>query len=133
LTARNVAYRALSDAWVPVQGGLVYTLGFDGQPAIRDRYWWPVCEAIGVLASLIKLERSAQDEAWYRRLWSFADRHFIDHEVGGWFPEVDDAGHPTETQFKGKPDIYHALQATLFPLAPGLSRPAAWLAANPLW
>ena len=25
-------------------------------------------------------------------------------------------------QFAGKPDIYHALQATLLPLVPGLSR-----------
>ena len=121
-TARAVVQRALDDGWDSTRGGLAYTLGFDGRPAIRDRYWWPVTEAIGVLASLIKLEQNAGDEIWYRRLWQFASDHFIDHARGGWFPEIDDAGRPAVTQFKGKPDIYHALQADLFPAAPGLSR-----------
>ncbi|WP_425100737.1 AGE family epimerase/isomerase [Tropicibacter sp. S64] len=120
-TARAVAYRALEDAWRS-DGGLVYTLGWDGKPAIRDRYWWPVTEAIGVLAALIKLDPRPEDEAWYRRLWQFADAHFIDHAQGGWFPELDEDGTPTGRQFLGKPDIYHALQADLFPLCTGLSR-----------
>ena len=57
--------------------------------------------------------------------------HFIDHAHGGWFPEIDTAGAPTGRQFLGKPDIYHALQAELFPLAPGVARHAAGLAALP--
>ncbi len=120
--ARRLVARALADAWDEARRGLVYTLDFDGTPAVRDRYWWPVTEAIGALASLIKLERDPADEAWYRRLWTFADQHFIDHERGGWFPEIDAEGRPTVTQFRGKPDIYHALQADLFPPLPGISR-----------
>ena len=108
-------------------------MGFDGRPEILSRYWWPVTEAIGALAALIKLERRAEDEVWYRRLWSFADTAFIDHARGGWFPEIGEDSRPSATQFKGKPDIYHALQATLFPLAPGLSRFGDGLRANPLW
>ncbi|WP_084794284.1 AGE family epimerase/isomerase [Pseudoponticoccus marisrubri] len=127
---RNVVDAALSRAWDPEGGGFFYTLNFDGSPRIRSRYWWPVTEAIGVLASLIKLERRAEDEAWYRRLWQFADAHFVDHARGGWFPEIDAAGRPAETQFQGKPDIYHALQADLFPTLPGLSRYHDALAAE---
>lgn len=123
--ARALTFRALNDAWNPDEGGIVYTLNFDGTPAVRDRYWWPVTEAIGTLASLLKLEDNAEDAAWYRRLWAFADRHFIDHAQGGWFPEIDSSGCPAARQFAGKPDIYHAVQACLFPLAPGLSRQAA--------
>ncbi|MEC3860275.1 AGE family epimerase/isomerase [Mesobacterium sp. TK19101] len=122
--ARALTERALADAWDKTQGGLVYTLGTDGRVAIPDRYWWPLCEAIGVLASLIKLAHRPEDEAWYRTLWTFAQAHFIDREKGGWFPEIDAGGKPTARQFHGKPDIYHALQATLFPLTPGLSRMA---------
>lgn len=122
--ARRLAERALADAWDEKRGGLVYTLDFDGNHAIRARYWWPLTEAIGVLAALVKLEGKAQDEAWYRRLWQFADGSFIDRDHGGWFPEIGDDGKPAMTQFAGKPDIYHALQACLFPLAPTLSRPA---------
>lgn len=123
--ARALVETALADAWLP-EGGLAYTMHVDriGNPA---RYWWPVTEAIGALAALIKLDPRPEDEAWYRRLWSFAEARLIDPR-GGWFPELDAEGRPAEAQFRGKPDIYHALQADLLPLAPGLSRAAAGLA-----
>ncbi|WIY26963.1 AGE family epimerase/isomerase [Parasedimentitalea psychrophila] len=120
-TARKLTYRALGDAWDGQSGGLVYTLNFDGSQAITDRYWWPVTEAIGVLAALLKCDPQPSDEDWYRKLWLFADQHFIDYAIGGWFPEIDAQGRPTEVQFLGKPDIYHSLQATLFPLTNGIS------------
>ncbi|MDE9449420.1 AGE family epimerase/isomerase [Aliiroseovarius sp. Z3] len=119
--------RALTDAWNAESGGLYYTLDFGGAPAIRDRYWWPVTEAIGVLASFLKLGGTKEQGDWYARLWQFADTHFIDHERGGWYPEIDQAGHPTVTQFNGKPDIYHAVQACLFPLSTRLSHIAVHL------
>ncbi|MCG3268277.1 AGE family epimerase/isomerase [Yoonia sp. I 8.24] len=122
--ARNLMQAALDDAWDPERGGLIYTLNHDGTPAIKDRYWWPVTEAIGVLATLIKLDPTPDDETWYRKLWQFADSHFIDHTRGGWYPEIDVTGAPTDAQFKGKPDIYHAVQASLFALAPGISNMA---------
>jgi sulfoquinovose isomerase len=121
-TARNIAERAFADAWDTDRGGLVYTLNFDGTPAIKSRYWWPVTEAIGTYAALIKLEKNPADEVKYRQLWQFAADHFIDHAKGGWFPEIDDAGKAAQTQFAGKPDIYHSLQATLLPTVPNLSR-----------
>ncbi len=121
--ARGLIEQALADAWRP-EGGLCYTLDFDGSVAIPSRFWWPVTEAIGAMAALIKLERREEDEIWYRRLWKFADAHYIDHKHGGWFPEIDEHGDVTGTIFDGKPDIYHSLQACLFPLASGLSRHA---------
>ena len=119
--ARRLIEQALADAWRP-DGGFVYTLALDGQVAIPDRYWWPVAEAIGAIAALAKVDLQPQDAQWYDRLWSFANEHLIDHEHGGWFPELDESGKPVSRQFLGKPDIYHALQATLLPLAPGISR-----------
>lgn len=119
--SRALIEQALADAWLP-EGGIAYTLDHRGQIDIADRYWWPVTEAIGAMASLIKAEGKPEDEAWYRRLWQFADAAFIDHTHGGWFPEIDETGRPVAHQFAGKPDIYHALQATLLPLTSGLSR-----------
>lgn len=127
--ARRLIERALADAWDEMRGGLAYTLDFDGRVAIPARYWWPVTEAIGAVAMLLKLDPQPADEDWYRRLWQFADARLIDHALGGWFPELDAADRPAMQQFKGKPDIYHAIQATLFPLTPGLSRHMAGLAA----
>ena len=121
--ARNLIYTALNDAWLP-DGGIAYTLKFNGEVDIASRFWWPVTEAIGAVAALIKLGPQDEDEAWYRRLWAFADQHFIDHDHGGWFPAIDDAGAVTSSIFNGKPDIYHALQASLFALTPRLSRHA---------
>ncbi|QIR84382.1 AGE family epimerase/isomerase [Paracoccus sp. AK26] len=117
--AQLLVETALRDAWLD-GSGLAYTLDHDGRVARPDRYWWPVTEGIGALAALIKLDARPEDEAWYRRLWRFADDRLIDHDRGGWFPEP--GGPAPGAQFQGKPDIYHALQADLFPLVPDLSR-----------
>jgi sulfoquinovose isomerase len=118
--ARGLVDAALRDAWHP-QGGFAYTLKYDGGVLMPDRYWWPVTEAIGALATLIKLDPRPEDETWYRRIWHAADTLFVDHNHGGWFHEIDDAGHPCEKQFIGRPDIYHSLQADIFPLSPAIS------------
>ena len=41
---------------------------------------------------------------------------------------MGDDDRPAATQFRGKPDIYHALQADLLPLARGVSQQARDLA-----
>lgn len=119
--ARTVGYQALKDAWDTENGGVFYTLKFGGAPDIRDRYWWPVTEAIGFVAALMKVDPLPADAEWYGRLWAFAKDHFVDHTHGGWFPEIDAMGQPTQRQFLGKPDIYHALQADLLTLTEGVS------------
>ncbi|WP_415234493.1 AGE family epimerase/isomerase, partial [Pseudorhodobacter sp.] len=130
IAARRLIGQALADAWHAERGGLVYTLAVDGTVARSARYWWPVTEAIGAIAVLIKLDPQPQDEIWYRRLWQFADDHLIDHARGGWFPELSDTNAVAMAQFTGKPDIYHALQAELFPLVSGTSRFSSALAAD---
>lgn len=124
--ARALIERALADAW-QTEGGLSYTLDYSGAPLNQDRYWWPVAEAIVALNALQKCDPRPEDETWYRRLWQFAHDALIDHENGGWFPEIDAAGQPCQGQFIGKPDIYHSLQAALLPLTPTLSKPIASL------
>tara|TARA_R110002096_G_scaffold405044_1_gene602962 strand:- start:1567 stop:2799 length:1233 start_codon:yes stop_codon:yes gene_type:complete len=118
--ARQMIETALKDAWLP-DGGFAYTLDFSGKIAVTDRYWWPLTEAIGAVATLLKLDATEADATWYNRLWESAFDLFIDTRRGGWFPEIDAAGQPAANQFVGKPDIYHALQADLLPLMPGLS------------
>ena len=76
--ARKLIERALDDAWL-AEGGLCYTLDYSGQIAIRDRYWWPVAEAIGAISTLQLIDPCESDEIWYRKLWQFADGHFVDH------------------------------------------------------
>jgi sulfoquinovose isomerase len=119
--ARALIETALSDAWLP-ETGFAYTLNFDGSIRVRDRYWWPLTEAIGAVATLLKLEDKPADQDWYNLLWKTGFDLFVDHKRGGWIPEFDANGAPAEVQFTGKPDIYHALQADLYPLHAQVSR-----------
>lgn len=128
-TARKLFDTALNDARDAERGGFVYTVNFNGTVRRPARYWWPVTEAIGAAAAFLKLDWQAEDERLYRDLWRFASEVLIDHENGGWFPEIDDANQPAATQFTGKPDIYHSVQAALFPRTPRLSHIASHLDA----
>jgi len=126
--ARALTQTALSDAWLP-EGGLAYTLTPGRMVDQAVRLWWPVAEGLGALAMLQKLDPTPQDAAWYARLHDFARAHFIDTRHGGWHPELGADGLPAANIFSGKPDIYHALQADLLALVPGVSRVFAGLRA----
>lgn len=120
--ARRLVQTALGDSWLP-EGGLAYTVTPAGAVLRADRYWWPVTEGLGALAALIRHDPQPQDAEWFLHLWAFAQAHFIDHGRGGWYPEIGPDGAPQSRQFTGKPDIYHSLQAMLYPLSPSNAHP----------
>ena len=116
--ARRLFALSLEEGWDARDGGFVYTVEFDGRPFNRDRYWWTHAEAIGAAAVLAGVTGDALYEKWYRTFWDFVDGHFIDHRRGGWYPQLDRHNTPVDRPWKGKPDLYHSLQAYLFPLVP---------------
>ncbi|MGV8988721.1 MAG: AGE family epimerase/isomerase [Cypionkella sp.] len=116
--AEALFQQACQSGWNAERGGFYYTLDWDNQPIVRDRYWWPCCEGIAAASALGTATGTAAYDDWYRRIWDFTDRHLIDHKHGGWFAELDSDLAPSETVFAGKPDLYHALQACLIPLFP---------------
>ncbi len=118
IAARHLFHNAVGSGWAPGTGGFYYTLGWDNAPDRTDRFWWPCAEGIGAAAALGALENVPFYEAWYRRIWGFADAHLIDHNYGGWYCELDENLRPVNRVFNGKPDLYHALQACLIPLLP---------------
>jgi sulfoquinovose isomerase len=77
-----------------------------------------VTEAIGAAAALHAATGADEYERWYRRCWDFAALHLIDRERGSWHHELDDELRPSERTWTGKPDVYHAFQATLVPRLP---------------
>lgn len=119
--------RALADGWDRARGGIIYTTDATGHVLRDSRYWWPVTEAIGAAAALLKAGHDRADD--YRMFWQTGERLFIDRQKGGWIPEVDSENRPDNRQFSGKPDIYHSIQASLLPLLPGLSGHAHQLRA----
>lgn len=116
--ARGLFARAVAEGWDAQRGGFYYTLEWSGAPRVRDRLWWPACEGVGAAALLGALDGGVLYESWYRRIWSFCARHFIDRRHGGWRMQLDDSLRPVEGYFVGKPDLYHAVQACLIPLYP---------------
>jgi len=108
----------LTDAWaVDGHDGFVYTIDWNGTPVVHERMHWVIAEAIGASAAIGKAhlrDTSAELDRW----WVYAETYLIDHEKGSWHHEVDRFNKPSSTCWKGKPDVYHALQATLLPDLP---------------
>ncbi|WP_230532252.1 AGE family epimerase/isomerase [Microvirga roseola] len=116
--SRELFRQSIELGWDEENGGFFYALDWDDEPRLPQKLWWPCAEAIGAAAFLNEHCPSEFHEAWYRTLWGFADRHLIDHEHGGWHPELSEDLKPASTLFTGKPDLYHVLQGCLIPLFP---------------
>ena len=116
--ARGLFERAMADGWIAEGGGILYTTDLDGHPVVSDRLHWVVTEAIGAAATLHAATGADEYEDWYRRLWDFAALHLLDRERGSWHHELDESLRPSERTWTGKPDVYHAFQATLIPRLP---------------
>lgn len=117
-SARELFERAVVDGWaVDGASGFVYTVDFDGRPVVRERMHWVVCEAIGAAAVLAAETGEQRYDRWYQRFWNYAVEHLIERP-GAWAHELSPTNDPSSTTWVGKPDIYHALQATLIPRLP---------------
>ena len=128
--AEALFLRTCEIGWDRARGGFYYTLGWDDRPDQTDRFWWPCAEGIAAAAVLRQAGGDARFEEWYRRIWGFTAAHLIDHEAGGWHPELDADMRPVARVFTGKPDLYHAVQACLIPLVPATGSVTRGLAAG---
>lgn len=107
------------DGWaVDGADGFVYTTDWDGTPVVRSRLHWVVTEAVAAAAALRAATGEQDYERWYRTWWDYARAVFLDTERGSWHHEVDVDGRPSAVVWQGKPDVYHAVQATLLPRLP---------------
>jgi mannose/cellobiose epimerase-like protein (N-acyl-D-glucosamine 2-epimerase family) len=123
--AEGLFNRAVADGWaMDGADGFVYTTDWDGTPVVRDRMHWVVAEGIAA-ATALRL-RTSDDR--YAELastwWAYAERYLFDRTYGSWHHQLDASNRVIETVWPGKPDLYHAVQATLIPrlpLAPSLA------------
>ncbi|MFJ4110758.1 AGE family epimerase/isomerase [Pseudomonas sp. NPDC089758] len=129
--ARGLFANACTHAWsVDGAEGIVYTLGWDDRPRVRERLHWVHAEACASAAALLRRTGEQQYERWYRRFWAFIDTHFIDRAAGSWHHELGPDNQPAATIWAGKPDLYHAYQAVLLPTLPLAPSLASALARN---
>ncbi len=119
--ARSLFEAAITRGWhVDGADGFVYTTDFEDRPIVAERLHWVCCEGISTAWTLYEETGEEQYLEWYERLWDYARRYLLDAGHGGWVHELSPANGPSDTIWWGKPDVYHAYQAALVPLLPGM-------------
>lgn len=123
--ATELYSRAVLDGWqVDGAPGFVYTTDWSGVPVVRERMHWVVAEAIGAAAALHHATGEPGYAQDYQRWWDYVAQYVIDRRRGSWQHELTVGNAASGSVWPGKPDLYHAYQATLVarsPLAPGLA------------
>jgi len=110
---------AVREGWaVDGSDGFVYTVDWEGRPVVRERMHWVAAEATATAAALWSVTGEQLYADWYQRWWDHIATAFMDRERGSWFHELGTDNRPSTVVWSGKPDSYHALQATLIPRLP---------------
>ena len=129
--ARCLFDAAVREGWaVDGADGFVYTVDWSGRPVVRERMHWVAAEATAAAAALHAATGDPSYERWYQQWWQHIDTCFRDAEHGSWHHELSPANEPSGLTWQGKPDIYHAFQATLIPRLPATPMLAAALAGG---
>lgn len=121
--SQNLFNRAVADGWDSDGApGLVYTTDWEGKPVVHDRMHWVLAEAINTSAVLYRVTGKQEYAARYAAFMQYLDEKVLDKVHGSWIHQMNSVNEPIDTVWPGKPDIYHALQATLIPYHdPGVS------------
>ncbi len=114
-----LADAAVREGWaVDSADGFVYTVDFDGRPIVRQRMHWVLAEAVAAAAALHAATGEPRWADLHARWWAYAEQHLIDRNRGSWHHELAPDNTPDARTWPGKPDLYHALGATLAPRLP---------------
>ena len=117
--ARSLYDTGVREGWqVDGAPGFVYTIDWKGKPVVRERMHWVAAEAIGAAATLWARTRQEEYAEHYQRWWEYVGTFHIDHQGGSWWHELGPKNKASHTVWEGKPDLYHAVQATLIPRLP---------------
>lgn len=99
--------------------GYVYTTDFTDRPIVAERMHWVTCEAIAAAWALADVTGEQRFVDEWERAWDFAKRYHLD-DVPGWIHELNSRTEYSGLVWPGRPDLYHAYQASLVPLLPGM-------------
>jgi mannose/cellobiose epimerase-like protein (N-acyl-D-glucosamine 2-epimerase family) len=117
--ARSLFDASVREGWaVDGADGFVYTVDWSGAPVVRERMHWVAAEATATAATLYAATGESAYAEWYTTWWQHVADCFLDRQHGSWRHELSPANLPSSVTWKGKPDTYHAFQATLIPRLP---------------
>lgn len=114
--AENLFKRAVADGWnADGARGIVYTTDWKGNAVVHDRMHWTIAEGVNTAAILYRVTGKQQYADCYAEFLQYIDEAVLDHVNGSWFHQLDKNNRVMETVWPGKPDLYHAAQATMIP------------------
>lgn len=114
--AENLFKRAVADGWYADGApGIVYTTDWSGKPVVHDRMHWTIAEGVNTAATLYRVTDKQEYADRYAEFLQYIDEDVLDHVHGSWFHQLDKDNHVMGTVWPGKPDLYHAAQATMIP------------------
>ena len=127
--AVHLADRAVADGWAADgSDGFVYTTDWEGRPVVQERMHWVLTEAIATSTVLHWVTGEARHAVDLERWWRYADRYLVDADGRSWRHELDQHNRPSARTWPGRPDAYHAYQASLVAEVPGAASFAAGVA-----
>ena len=113
-TARDLFEVGVRHGWAADGApGFCYTVDWQDRPVVRRRMHWVHAEAVAAAAALHARTGGERYAEHARRWWAFVEDVLVDREGGSWHHELDADNRPTAVTWSGKPDVYHAYQATL--------------------
>jgi mannose/cellobiose epimerase-like protein (N-acyl-D-glucosamine 2-epimerase family) len=117
--AESLFSQAYADGWQDKPTpGFVYTTDWEGRPVSEARLHWVAAEAVGAAITAYRATGDPLYHHLYFRWWEMIEERLIDRGAGSWHHELDKSGVPAEHLWEGKPDLYHAFQATVLPRLP---------------
>ncbi|WP_370645948.1 oligoribonuclease [Brachybacterium sp. ACRRE] len=119
LEAANALMGRADDAFgMDGEPGFPYTVDWDGTPVVHERMHWVAAEATAAAAVMFQVTGDRKWADRYQAWWEYVSEFLLDPERGSWHHELDRRNQPQARTWEGKPDIYHAYQATLIPRLP---------------
>jgi sulfoquinovose isomerase len=109
---------------------LVYTTDWSGRPVVRERFHWVLAEAVAAADALARRTEGTVGADRIGPWWTAIDEHFVDPAAGSWLHELGDDLRVSARTWRGKPDAYHIVNATLLPDLPLAPTMAAALASR---
>jgi len=79
---------------------------------------WVAAEGTAAAAALFAATGDPSYAEWYQTWWQHIADRFLDPRHGSWRHELSPLNEPSAKTWAGKPDTYHAFQATLVPRLP---------------
>lgn len=76
---------AVENGWDDEHGGFVYNFDRDGEPIVRDKYYWPPAEGFAAAARLADATGDDAYWQWYDRIWDHAWEHVVNRKYGNWY------------------------------------------------